>query len=451
MYNLYPLCAKFGFDMIWEYCVEHLAFTLILLGCVALALAAIVLLILQKRKLTKKRQQAEEAAIFLQTMEKEQRAREEAEAKRREQDEAEKLAKAEKQKKLQEQELSAAVTPKKVCLFCGKENLAHAEFCEECAGKKFGTIEDFEQKKAKRATERAEKQSGKKKAEPVVLDAAEKQEEKKNAAPVGLEKQPKYAGKWTLFHLYTGDMDSAEQAEEAYFFELRASNGEKLFASEEYTSYNGALKGIETHKTNIANGNFRICLTKKGDYMFKLLTGKNTLLCTGENYPTQARCESAIESTKRFAQTALIDENLQELLIKAPVEDGAPEPQIEENGNGKWVISSKTDVNGEKVFTFELFANNGEKLLSSEEYTSYIGAINGITTHKKNIDGGNFRISLTKRGDYVFKLLNGNGQLLCLGEHYKNKRLCQSAVDSVKRFALSSPVLTDAKTAEENK
>ena len=115
------------------------------------------------------------------------------------------------------------------------------------------------------------------------------------------------------------------------------------------------------------------------------------------------------------------------------------------------MISSKISVSGEKVFTFELFANNGEKLLSSEEYTSYIGAINGITTHKKNIESGNFRISLTKKGDYVYKLLNGNGQLLCLGEHYKNKRLCQNAVESVKRFALSSPVLTDAKTVEENK
>lgn len=436
----YSLCAKFGMNELWAYCKEHLAFTLILLGCVALAIAAVVGLIWQKTRLNKQKQKDAEAAIFLQTMEAEQRAREAAEAKLREQEEAERRAKEEKQQKIREQELSSAEAPKKICLFCGKENPEHVEFCEECAGKKFGTKEEFETRKTKRANERAEIQSGKKKAGPVVSDVT--------------EKHPKYAGKWLLYRLYTGDMDSAEEAEEAeeaYFFELRASNGEKLFASEEYTSYNGAIKGIETHKTNIANGNFRITLTKKGDYMFKLLTGKNTLLCTGENYPTQARCESAIESTKRFAQTALVDENLQELLIKAPVEDGAPLPEIEENGNGKWVISSKISVSGEKVFTFELFANNGEKLLSSEEYTSYIGAINGITTHKKNIESGNFRISLTKKGDYVYKLLNGNGQLLCLGEHYKNKRLCQNAVDSVKRFALSSPVLTDAKTAEENK
>ena len=113
--------------------------------------------------------------------------------------------------------------------------------------------------------------------------------------------------------------------------------------------------------------------------------------------------------------------------------------------------SAEEAEEAEEAYFFELRASNGEKLFASEEYTSYNGAIKGIETHKANIANGNFRITLTKKGDYVYKLLNGNGQLLCLGEHYKNKRLCQNAVDSVKRFALSSPVLTDAKTVEENK
>ena len=249
----------------------------------------------------------------------------------------------------------------------------------------------------------------------------------------------RYAGKWLICRVLTDD----NAQDEMYFFELRASNGEKLLSSEEYTSYSGALKGIETHKSNIAKGNFKITLSKKGDYIFKLLSGKNMLLCMGENYPTKTRCESAIESTKRFAQTAVIDENVQDYLVKIPVEDDTDVEPVQENYNGKWLISSNKAPDGEEVFYFELFANNGEKLLSSEEYTSYIGAMNGIQTHKSNIEKGNFRISLTKRGDYIYKLLNGNGQLLCLGEHYKTKRRCQSAVESVKRFALNSPVLTD--------
>ena len=164
----------------------------------------------------------------------------------------------------------------------------------------------------------------------------------------------------------------------------------------------------------------------------------------GENYPTRARCESAIESAKRFAKTAVIDENVQDYVIKVPLEDDTEVPPLPDGYNGKWVISSREDENGEKLYFFELFANNGEKLLSSEEYTTYVGAVNGIQTHKTNIEKGNFRVSLTKRGDYIYKLLNGNGQLLCLGEHYKTKRRCLNAVESVKRFAMKSPLLTDS-------
>ena len=257
----------------------------------------------------------------------------------------------------------------------------------------------------------------------------------------------RYSGKWVICRVVTDD--KAAPDEEMYFFELHASNGEKLLSSEEYTSYNGALRGIETHKANILRGNFKITLSKKGDYIFKLLSGKNLLLCMGENYPTRARCESAIESAKRFAKTAIVDENIQDYIIKVPVEDDGDITPLPDGYNGKWIIACREGVDGEQLFYFELFANNGEKLLSSEEYTTYIGAVNGIQTHKTNIKEGNFRVSLTKRGDYIYKLLNKNGQLLCLGEHYKTKRRCLNAVESVKRFAEKSPVLADSKIAQQ--
>jgi uncharacterized protein YegP (UPF0339 family) len=250
----------------------------------------------------------------------------------------------------------------------------------------------------------------------------------------------RYKGKWVVCRVISND----EDCEEMYFFELHASNGEKLLESEEYTTYQGALRGIQTHKTNILNGNFKIAVTKKGDYIFKLLSGKNMLLCTGENYPTRARCQSAIDSTIRFAATAVLDENVQDIYLKVPQEDNTPIEPLPENCNGKWIISTGLGAEGQKIYYFELFANNGERLLESEEYTTYTGAVNGIRTHKKNIENNNFRISLTKRGDYIYKLLNGNGQLLCLGEHYKTKRACQNAVESVKRFAQNSLLLTNA-------
>ncbi len=275
----------------------------------------------------------------------------------------------------------------------------------------------------------------------------EKKEEKEEAMPVltddaDTDTLARYAGKWQVFHILTDD----NSEDDMYFFELRASNGEKLLSSEEYTSYQGAVRGIETHKTNILKGNFKITLSKKGDYIVKLLSGSGQLLCTGETYATKLRCENAIKSIKRFARTAIVDENVHDFFLKAPKDTDNYVAPVAEGVSGKWIISNREGVDGEKVFYFELFANNGEKLLSSEEYATYAGAVNGIQTHKQNIAKDNFRITLTKKGDYIYKILNGNGQLLCLGEHYKSKARCQSAVDSVKRFADNSPVLTDPNT-----
>ena len=280
-------------------------------------------------------------------------------------------------------------------------------------------------------------------------EKAEVKEEKPE--PVKKARSTRYNGKWTICHLITKDENLGENStEETYFFELLASNGEKLLSSEEYTSYNGVLKGIETHKANILKNNFRIGLSKKGEYIFKLLNGKNSLLCTGENYPTKIRCENAIESTKRFAQTAVLDENVHDIIVQIPLDTDESEEDYDPGYIGKWIISKTTAPDGDEIYYFELFASNGEKLLSSEEYTSYTGALNGIGTHKNNIEKDNFRIALTKRGDYIYKLLTGNGQLLCLGEHYKTRRRCESAVESVKRFAKSAPILTASNIAPKN-
>lgn len=406
----------------WDTCLAymkaHPTLTLILLACLALLVCVIIVLIVvgavansKKKKCKAAEKAAIEAAnttIETETLEKDEETKEAAEA------------------------------PKEVV----------AEILVEEATEKPAPVEEKAEEKAEeKPAPVAKKPAAKKETKPAekkeTKPAAKKETAAKTApktAKAATDKGTKYTGKWVILRMVTDQ----EGEEETYFFELHASNGEKLLSSEEYTSYAGAVKGIATHKSNIEKGNFRITLSKKGDYIFKLLSGKNTLLCTGENYPTKARCESAIESTKRFAQSAVLDENAQELHVKVPAEDDSAIAPLPENCTGKWIIEKQNGIDGEPVYYFALYANNGEKLLSSEEYTTYDGAVNGVATHKKNIESGNFRITLTKRGDYIYKLLNGNGQLLCLGEHYKTRRLCQNAVDSVKRFAANSPTLTDA-------
>lgn len=410
----------------------------------AIVVVAIVLIVLGvRRSKAKKRAQAKPKTVSATTVNAAQTQTKAQEEKTAEEKEAARQATL---ARLEQERLAAEKEEAKLAAAAEKE--AAEKAAAEKAEKEKTAVEEKKQpaKTAKAKTVKAKAEKQEKPAE------AKKTAAKAKATPVEededeTEKAAKYSGKWTIFRVLTEDQQD-DPEEEMYFFELRASNGEKLLSSEEYTSYNGALRGIETHKANIEKGNFKITVSKKGDFIFKLLSGKNMLLCMGENYPTKARCESAIESTKRFAKTAVVDENVQDHIIKAPVEDDTELPPLPEEYNGKWLILSDKDADGEDVFRFELYANNGEKLLTSEEYTTYIGAVNGIQTHKTNIEKGNLRISLTKKGDYIYKLLNGNGQLLCLGEHYKTRTRCQNAVDSVKRFAKNAPILTDSENTK---
>ena len=259
------------------------------------------------------------------------------------------------------------------------------------------------------------------------------------------DQQARHHGKWVIFRVITED--KAPSKEELYFFELHAANNDTLFSSEEYTSYNAALRGIETHKANILRDNFKVIQNKKGEYVFKLLSGKNLLLCISDGFATKEECETNTKRMRRFARTAIIDENLQDHIIKVPYEDVRELPVPD--GEGKWIINATENEEGELTYFFGLYAPTGEKLLSGEDYTTYIGAVNGIQTFKSNVANGNFRVTLTKRSDYVYKLLNKNGQLLYLGEHYRTKQACLTVVEAIKRFVKNAPVLTDQKLVEE--
>ena len=106
----------------------------------------------------------------------------------------------------------------------------------------------------------------------------------------------KYTGKWQIY---------SENGR--YAANLVASNGEVLLRTESYSALSGIKSGIETIKNNIERDNFALSVDKNGNYFFKLFSSSTRLLCISEAYTTKAVCESAINSVKRFAKTAVIE------------------------------------------------------------------------------------------------------------------------------------------------
>ncbi len=234
----------------------------------------------------------------------------------------------------------------------------------------------------------------------------------------------KAAGKWIIKH--KGDKEYT-----AYLF---ASNGEILLTSEVYSTVDGAKTGIETIKKNIALGNFEITRDKADRYFYKLKSSANRLICVGESYSTRQSCVNAIESVRRFAETAKVMDKIEEDMT---VIDYTPNKNVDANTayKGKWRITEDDD---EGYFCPQLFASNGELLLSGEYVSTYDAAKASMLNIRKNALAGNFIIDKDKNGKYVFKLRNAQKSVLCMSASYGSLSACQKALDSTYRFCVTA-------------
>ena len=255
----------------------------------------------------------------------------------------------------------------------------------------------------------------------------ERQMKQEKTTKAATEKAPaekkKASGKWVIKH----------KGNNEYMAYLLASNGEVLLTSEVYTTIEGAKTGIETIKKNIALDNFEVVRDKAGRFFYKLKTTANRLLCVGEVYASRQSCNSAIESVKRFAPSAILIDKIEEDLT---VIDYKPNKNIDEKTTykGKWKIIE----DDEGYFCPQLYASNGELLLAGECVKSYAAAKSSMLNIRKNALEERFVIDKDKSGKYVFKLRNAQKSILCLSASYETLAACQKALDSTYRFCVTA-------------
>ena len=116
----------------------------------------------------------------------------------------------------------------------------------------------------------------------------------KNKRNKELEQQALYNGKWVL-----------EQNDIYYVATLFAANGEKMMQTEKYTSLSGIKNGIATIRKNMEAGNVTIARDNAGKFRFRVYSSGNRQLGTSESYSTEYQCEKALESAKKFSETAV--------------------------------------------------------------------------------------------------------------------------------------------------
>ncbi|MGI9227562.1 MAG: YegP family protein [Gammaproteobacteria bacterium] len=92
-------------------------------------------------------------------------------------------------------------------------------------------------------------------------------------------------------------------------FRLKASNGQTILASEGYKQHSGCDNGIESVKKNAADDNqFDRKTANNGKFCFSLVAKNKQIIGTSEMYDTEESRDNGIESVKKNAPDASIDD-----------------------------------------------------------------------------------------------------------------------------------------------
>jgi uncharacterized protein YegP (UPF0339 family) len=94
-----------------------------------------------------------------------------------------------------------------------------------------------------------------------------------------------------------------------YMFNLKAANGQVILTSERYQSKDGALGGIESVRKNAGlDERYERRAASNGDPYFVLKAANHQEIGRSETYSSQAAMENGIESVKKNAPTATLED-----------------------------------------------------------------------------------------------------------------------------------------------
>ncbi|MEA4970999.1 MAG: YegP family protein [Candidatus Pelethousia sp.] len=114
----------------------------------------------------------------------------------------------------------------------------------------------------------------------------------------------------------------AKQTKSGYRFNLVAGNGEIIATSENYSSKDACLSGVESVRANAPIANledqtiegfevakhpkFEVYTDEAGEFRFRLKARNGEIIAASEGYKARASCKSGIESVRKNAPDAAL-------------------------------------------------------------------------------------------------------------------------------------------------
>jgi len=101
-----------------------------------------------------------------------------------------------------------------------------------------------------------------------------------------------------------------KRANGEFQFNLKAGNGETILTSEGYSGKSGCQNGIESVRKNAPDDNrYDRKTASNGQYYFNLTATNGQVIGTSERYASSSSMENGIESVKKNAPDATIEDN----------------------------------------------------------------------------------------------------------------------------------------------
>lgn len=210
---------------------------------------------------------------------------------------------------------------------------------------------------------------------------------------------------------------------------LKASNGESLIVSENYTTVSGCKNAIKRLKENTVDAEIKIEQDKKKNFQFHVVRGTR-IVAHSANYSTKISAVNASNSFLKFVNSEKIE------VVEATDDIAQPELVDLSNANistektGKIVIYQENDF-----LLYRLIANNGQVICMSPTYKTMSTIKNSIAKFQEAVYNGKFYLIQDKNGNFQFKLYSAANRLIMTGESFNTKDTCRSNVESCYRFA----------------
>jgi uncharacterized protein YegP (UPF0339 family) len=216
-----------------------------------------------------------------------------------------------------------------------------------------------------------------------------------------------------------GSVDLWQDTSSQWHFHVVAGNKNILLTSESYTSRTGAINGLLSVLDNGVDPlQYTINQVANG-WNLHLRAGNFETVAFTQSYSTKSNAKRAITSCVKAITT---------YLDKAAANTTGARVEVGAGTTGK--------------FHFNMFAQNGQIILSSESYTTEAAAWNGaFAVQAAATAATSFAIKTATDGRFYFTVTADNGQVIGVSQLYTTKAAAQNGITSVQSLLRGLDIL----------